>query len=108
MLRTIIRFLVSAVVLMVTGFLVPGFRVANFTVALIAAVVIAALGYLIESMFGDKVSPQNRGLVGFLVSALVIYVTQFIMPGIRVSLIGALLAALVIGIIDAIVPTTLR
>ncbi|MGE5558079.1 MAG: phage holin family protein [Bacillota bacterium] len=108
MLRTIIRFLVSAVVLMVVGFLVPGFSVANFWIALLAAVVIAVLGYILESLFGKNISPQNRGLIGFFTSAVVIYLTQFIMPGIRASIIGALLAALVIGIIDAIVPTTLR
>ena len=108
MLRAIVRFLVSAIVLMVTGFLVPGFSVANFGIALLAAIVIAILGYIVESLFGERISPRSRGLVGFFTSAVVIYLTQFIMPGIRVSILGALLAALVIGIIDAIVPTTLR
>ncbi|MBZ4687250.1 MAG: putative rane protein [Clostridia bacterium] len=109
MLGMIIRFIVSALVLMVVGWILPGFEVAGFTGALIAAVVIAVLGYLIESFFGKKVSPQSRGIIGFVTSAAVIYLANFIIPSyISVTIIGALLAALVIGIIDAFVPTELR
>ena len=42
--------------------------------------------------------------MGFLVSALVIYLAQFIVGGVSVSVLGALLAALVIGIIDLFIP----
>ncbi len=108
MIGAVIRFVVSALVLLFVGFLVPGFRVGGFVGALIAAVVIAILGYIVESLFGREVSPQGRGLVGFLTSAVVIYLTQFIVPSVEVSIIGALLASAVIGVIDAIVPTELR
>ncbi len=108
MIGAVVRFIVSALVLMFVGFLVPGFRVGGFVGALIAAVVIAILGYIAESLFGRNVSPQGRGLVGFITSAVVIYLTQFIVPSIRVTILGALLAAVVIGIIDAFVPTELR
>jgi len=103
-LRHIIRFVVAAIVLMIVGFLVPGFSVNGFWPAIMAAVVIAVIGWLIESMFGDRISPYNRGIVGFLVSALVIYLTQFLVEGFRVTILGALLASLVIGIIDLFIP----
>ncbi|SHE31324.1 Uncharacterized membrane protein YvlD, DUF360 family [Caldanaerobius fijiensis DSM 17918] len=109
MLGAIVRFIVSALVLLVISYLLPGFRVAGFWGALIAAVVIAVLGWVVESIFGDKISPQRRGIVGFLVAAVVIYASQFIVPGaISVSIWGALIASLVIGIVDAFVPTELR
>ena len=106
----IIRFVVSAIVLMLVGALLPGIRVTTgFVGALIAAIVIAVLGYLAETLLGDRISPRSRGVVGFVVSAVVIYLAQFIVPGLlSVSLIGALIAAFVIGIIDAFVPTALR
>jgi putative membrane protein len=47
-------------------------------------------------------------VVGFLTAAAVIYLAQFIVPALEVSVLGALLAALVIGIVDAFVPTELR
>jgi len=106
---TIVRFIVSALVLMLVGWLLPGISVNGFIGALLAAVVIAVLGYLAELILGEKISPQSRGIVGFIVAAVVIYVAQFIVPNyLSVNILGALLAALVIGVIDAFVPTELR
>ncbi len=105
----IVRFIVSALVLLLVAAVLPGIRIAGFTGALIAAAVIAILGYIAERLLGDRVSPQSRGLVGFITSAVVIYLAKFIIPAyLSVSIIGALLAAFVIGIIDAFVPTLIR
>jgi uncharacterized membrane protein YvlD (DUF360 family) len=106
----IIRFVVSALVLIVVSWLSPGFAVrGGFVGALIAAVVIAVLGYVAEALLGDRISPRSRGLVGFITAAVVIYLAQFIIPSLlSVSLIGALISAFIIGLIDAFVPTALR
>jgi putative membrane protein len=108
MIGLIARFIVSALVLMLVSFLLPGFATLGFGAAIIAAIVIAVLGFIAESIFGKKVSPQNRGIIGFLVSAAVIYLAQFLVPAMEVTIIGAALAALVIGVIDVFVPTELR
>lgn len=108
MLGLVIRFIVSAVVLLVVSFLLPGFAVLGFGGALLAAVVIAILGFIVESVMGKKVSPHNRGVIGFLTAAVVIYVAQFFVPQMTVSIIGAALAAVVIGLVDIFVPTELR
>ena len=104
----VVRFIVSAIVLMVMGLVLPGFRLFGFVNALIAALVIAALGWAIEAILGERVSPQSRGIIGFIVAAIVIYVAQFLVPGMSVTVLGALLASLVVGIIDAFVPTVIR
>lgn len=108
MLGLIVRFIVSAIVLMLVSFLLPGFATLGFGTALVAAIVIALLGFIAESVLGKKISPHNRGIVGFIVAAVVIYVSQFLVPGMNVTAVGAALAALVIGIIDIFVPTELR
>lgn len=109
MLGAIVRFVVSAIVLMVIGMFVPGFRVSGFGGALIAAAVIAILGYVVEAILGDKVSPRSRGLVGFVTAAVVIYASQFLIPTmISVTVVGALLSAFIIGLVDAFVPTFIR
>ena len=100
----VVRFVVSALVLLLVGALVPQFEVGGFWSALFLALVIALFGWVIEGIFGKKISPFGRGIVGFLVSALVIYLAQFIIGGVDVSVIGAILAALVIGIIDLFLP----
>ncbi|NMB12034.1 MAG: phage holin family protein [Firmicutes bacterium] len=104
----VVRFIVSALVLMLVGYILPGFKTMGFLNALLAAVVIAAIGWVIEATLGKEVSPYGRGIVGFLVSAVVIWAAQFVVPGMQVSILGALLAAFVIGIIDLFVPTTVR
>ena len=107
-LKHLVRLVVSAIVLMFISFLIPGFATVTFWTALLAAAVITVLGWLIEVILGRAVSPYARGIVGFLVSAVVIYATKFIVPGMTVSIAGALLAAFVIGLVDMFVPTTLR
>ncbi|HHZ20436.1 MAG TPA: phage holin family protein [Firmicutes bacterium] len=106
--RTIVRFVIAALVLMFIGYVVPGFSALSFSTALITALVIAGISYLIELFLGQNASPYAHGVVGFLVSALVIYITQFLVPGLSVSVIGALLASLVIGLIDLFIPTKVR
>ncbi|MFC5701180.1 phage holin family protein [Cohnella faecalis] len=100
----VVRFIVSAIVLVIVGYIVPNFAVGGFWSALLLALVIAVLGWIIEGIFGRKVTPFGRGIVGFLASALVIWLAQFVVGGVHVSILGALLAALVIGIIDLFIP----
>ncbi|UHA72321.1 phage holin family protein [Paenibacillus sp. 481] len=100
----VVRFIVAALVLMVTSWIVPMFSVGGFWSALLLALVIALFGWIVEGLFGKRVTPFGRGIVGFLISALVIYVAQFFVGGVSVSVIGALLAALVIGLIDLFIP----
>ncbi|WP_251859794.1 phage holin family protein [Clostridium sp. Marseille-Q2269] len=100
----IIRLIVAMIVLSITAFLTPGFTISGFWAVLLAAVIISAIDYLIEKFMGVDASPFGKGIKGFIVSAIVIYLAQFLVPTMRVSIIGALIAALVIGIIDAIIP----
>jgi len=100
----VVRFIVAALVLMFVGWVVPQFTVGGFWSALLLALVIAIVGWIVEGIFGKRVTPFGRGIVGFIVSALVIWISQFIVGGVSVSVIGAILAALVIGIIDLFIP----
>jgi len=108
MLGVLMRFIVAALVILFLGFLLPGFHISGFWTALMAAAIIALLGWAVELLFGKRVSPYGRGLVGFLVGSVVIYSVQFVVAGVNVSLMGALLASLAIGIIDAFVPSELH
>ncbi|MHA0856628.1 phage holin family protein [Paenibacillus sp. CMAA1364] len=100
----VVRFIVAALVLMVVGWIVPQFSIGGFWSALVLALVIALLSWVVEGIFGKRINPFGRGIVGFIVSALVIYIAQFIVGGVSVTMLGALLAALVIGIIDLFIP----
>lgn len=100
----IVRFVVSALVLMFVSFIVPAFKVGGFWSAFFLALVIAIAAWVIEGIFGKKITPFGRGIVGFITSAVIIWVAQFVVSGVSTSFIGAILAALVIGIIDLFIP----
>lgn len=100
----IIRFIVNAIVLLVVSYIVPGFFVAGFWAALFAAIVISILDYAVEAIFRIDASPFGRGLSGFIVAAVIIYLTQYVVGGVSVSILGALIAALVIGLVNMIIP----
>ncbi|HZJ57166.1 MAG TPA: phage holin family protein [Clostridia bacterium] len=100
----IIRFIVAAVVLMVTAVVTPGFRAMGFGTALLAALIIAALDYVVQKLFRIDASPFGRGLSGFILSAVIIYLSQFLVPGMQINLFGAVIAALIIGVVDALIP----
>lgn len=102
------RFIIASLVLLLVGFLVPGFAIHGFFTAILAAAVIAALGWIAEAFLGGEVSPYGRGLIGFLSTAVIIYITKFIVNGVEVTFIGAMLAALLIGIIDLFLPSKAR
>lgn len=109
MLGAIVRFIVSALVLMFVSWITPGVQVAGFWGALFAAVVIAALGWVAQSLLGRGASPGNRGLAGFIAAAVVIWLTGALFPGwLQVTWWGAALASIIIGLVDAVVPTELR
>lgn len=102
----VIRFVVAAIVLLFVGYIVPQFTVGGFWSALFLALVIAAIGWIAESIFGRRVTPFGRGIVGFLASVVVIWLAQFVVAGVTATWLGALLAALVIGIIDLFIPVS--
>lgn len=100
----IMRLIGTAIVLAVTAFLTPGFSIDNIWTLIIASIVITLLDYLIERLTGIDASPFGRGIVGFIVAAAIIYFTQYLVAGFNVSFWGAIIGALVIGIINAITP----
>jgi uncharacterized membrane protein YvlD (DUF360 family) len=69
-----------------------------------AAVIISIIDYLVEKFMGVDASPFGKGIKGFVIAAIILYITQFLVPNMRVSVLGAVLAAIVIGILDAVIP----
>lgn len=100
----IIRLVVGAIVLGITAALTPGFAISGLWSLLIGAVVLAALDYAALKLLGINASPFGRGILGFVMAAVIIYVTQFLVRGFSVTILGAIIGALVYGIVDAIIP----
>ncbi len=100
----LIRILVTAIVVAIAAYFTPGFTINGIWSLLLAAVVIGVLDHLIQKFTGINASPFGKSIVGFLVAAIILYVTKFIVPGFNISVWGAIIGALVIGVVDAIIP----
>jgi len=100
----IIRLVVGAIVLGITAALTPGFRISGIWPLLFGALVLAILDYLAFRFLGLNASPFGRGISGFVMAAVIIYVTQFFVSGFSVTIWGAIIGALIYGIVDAVIP----
>lgn len=98
------RLVAAAVILAVTAFFTPGFQINNFWSLAIAAVVLTVLDYLIVKFTGLHASPFGKGFVGFVLSVVVLYVTQYFVAGYSISWMAAIIGALIYGIIDYFIP----
>lgn len=98
------RFIAAAVVLAVTAFFTPGFSISNIWTLAIAAIVLTVMDYLIVKFTGLEAKPFGKGFVGFILAAVILYVTQFFVSGYSISWIAAMIGALIYGIVDYIIP----
>ena len=98
------RLVTAAIVLAITAFFTPGFSISNFWALAAAAIVLTVIDYLIVKFTGLHASPFGKGFVGFILSAVVLYVTQYFVAGYAVSWMAAIIGALVYGVVDYFLP----
>ena len=104
LLQIVGRFIAAAVVLAITAFFTPGFSINNFWALAVAAIVLTALDYLIIKFTGLHASPFGKGFIGFALSVVILYVTQYFVAGYSISWLSAIIGALIYGIIDYLIP----
>ena len=105
MLRWIGKMIITVIILAIVSFLTPGFSIRGLISFIIAAIVISVLDYLAEKLLKVDASPFGKGFKGFIIAAVIIYLTQFFVPNMEVSILGAIIGAVLIGILDAVFPS---
>ena len=100
----VIRLIASAVVLAITAFLVPEFSISGIGPLVIAAIVLTVMDYLFVKLLGIEASPFGRGIVGFVSAAIILYLTQFFVPGYSITILSAIIGAIVYGIVTYLIP----
>ena len=98
------RLVTAAVVLGITAFFTPGFQISNIWSLIVATLVLTVIDFLIAKFTGLKASPFGKGVVGFVLSAVLLYVTQFFVAGYVISWIAAIIGALIYGVVDYFLP----
>ena len=98
------RLVAAAVVLAITAFFTPGFQISNIWALAIAAVVLTVLDYLVSKFTGIQASPFGKGFVGFVLSVIILYVTQYFVDGYSISWMAAIIGAIIYGVVDYFIP----
>lgn len=98
------RLVTAAIVLAITAFFTPGFSINNFWALAAAAIVLTIIDYLIVKFTGLHASSFGKGFVGFVLSAVVLYVTQYFVAGYTISWMAAIIGALIYGVVDYFLP----
>ena len=107
-LRFAVRFVAISVIVLGLGRALPQFSIIPVSTAAVAGLAIAGLGYLIETLILKKeVLPFTHGLISFFLSLGGLF---FLKTGFKIdfSWLDMLLAALIIGLVDLIIPSTLK
>ena len=98
------RLITAAIVLAITAFFTPGFTINNIWALAAATIVLTIIDYLITRFTGLHASSFGKGFVGFVLAAVVLYVTQYFVAGYSISWIAAIIGALVYGVVDFFLP----
>lgn len=107
----LLTWLLAAVSLVITAYLVPGFAIANFVAALIAAVILGLVNAIIKPILVVLTLPitiVTLGLFLFIVNAITIWIAGAITPGFDVNgfppaLIGSIVLTLVSSVLNHLV-----
>ena len=98
------RLVTSAIILAITAFFTPGFEISNIWTLIIASAVLTGIDYLIVKFTGLQASPFGKGFVGFVLSAVVLYITQYFVAGYTISWMAAIIGAVIYGVVDYFLP----
>ena len=102
--QIISRLVAAGIILAITAFFTPGFEINNIWSLAIAAAVLTILDYLVSKFTGIQASPFGKGFVGFALSVVILYVTQYFVAGYSISWIAAIIGALIYGLVDYFIP----
>lgn len=102
--QIVARLVTVSIILAITAFFTPGFQISNIWSLIAAAIVLTVIDYLITRFTGLHASSFGKGFVGFVLSAVVLYVTQYFVAGYTVSWMAAIVGALIYGVVDYFLP----
>lgn len=104
MIKLIIKILISGLAILITSALSIGIQTDGYSTAIMAGIVIGILDWAINKFTGVDASPFGRGAVGFVVAAIILFITGQIVDGFNVSILGAIVGSLILGIVDTFLP----
>src|SRR5574344_1975491 len=94
------RLVTAAVILGITAFFTPGFTISSIWSLVLSALILTVIDYMIATFTGLRASAFGKGFVGFVLAAVILYITQYFVAGYSISWLAAIIGALVYGVVD--------
>src|SRR5579872_5800733 len=109
----LLALLLNALALIITSKIVPGITLTDYTSALLAAIVLGVINTLIKPLLLFLTAPLNfltLGLFTFVVNAIVLSLTAFVVPGFHIASFwpSAILGAIVLSLVSTILSMVLE
>ena len=98
------RLITAVIVLGITAFFTPGFTFTSIWIIALAVLLLTAFDFAISTFTSLFTHPVVKGIIGFVLCAITLYVVQYIVTGYTISYISAILGALVYAIVDYMLP----
>ena len=98
------RLITAIVILSITAFFTPGFTSSNIWLIVSAVLILTLFDFIISSFIKLFSHPIVKGVIGFVLCAITLYVIQYIIIGYSISFVSSLLGALVYAIVDYMLP----
>jgi putative membrane protein len=110
--KLLANWLIEALILLLTTYLVPGFRIESLGIALFVVIVLSVLNILVKPLLIILTLPINiitLGLFTFVINALLLMLASSLIRGFHIDSFGtALLAAFVIAVLSWLIPRLFR
>ena len=107
-LQLFIRLISSGVILGITAFFTQGFNILSIWSLIFATLALTLIDYFLVVFTGLQAAPFGRGLIGFFLAVITLYILQFIIDGYYISWIASIFGAFIYGIIDYLIPSNLK
>lgn len=105
MISLILNWLVSAIVIMIAGYIIPGVEVEGFNVAIVVALILGILNAFVRPILGLITLPitiLTLGLFSFVLNAFMIWIASLVVTGFDLANFwAALLMALFVAVVYA-------
>lgn len=98
------RLITAIVILGITAFFTPGFTASSIWVVALAVLLLTVFDFAIGTFTSLFSHPIVKGIIGFVLCTITLYVLQYVVTGYGISWISALLGALVYAIVDYMLP----
>ena len=103
--KLLLNWLINAIAVVVSAYILPGVEVTGFVAALAAAIILSAVNTLLKPLLLFLTLPLNiltLGLFTFVINALLVLLTASVVPGFRVeNFLWALVFSLVLSIVNS-------